>query len=253
MFTAYSVIAARLGVDHRLDGVAHVRRAVALLVRLGEERRLDVRVGDPHQVARCRVDHDVRVRVDGEERRQRGDARLDLPVDERAAVRGERVVEEEVEATEVLERERELVDRVGDRDADLAAVGVDGAVTAARRVVELRLRGARDDVLGGVQAAVDGSDRRWSSCRTRDPGARPALTWAIGCCPTRTCGLPSPATDVHRYGGDAVSMGEVQRRVHERGVGNIPLGDLPRTEHHLGVAAARSRFAYRSTVIVEYV
>ena len=52
----------------------------------------------------------------------------DLPVDERTAVGGQRVVEEEVEATEILERERQLVDRVGDRDPDLAGVGVDRVV-----------------------------------------------------------------------------------------------------------------------------
>ena len=193
MFTAYSVIAQVLASITALTALRMYEVPSLCWYELGEERVLTYASAIHIRWPVCGIHHDVRIRVDREERRQRGDAGADLTVDQHAAVGGQRVVEEEVETAEVLERERQLVDRVGDRDAVLAGVGVDRVGLAARRIVELRLGGARDDALGGVEPAVDARVGGGESSKERS-GGEPAVTWAIGCCPTRTSGLPSPPT-----------------------------------------------------------
>src|ERR1019366_975360 len=141
-------------VDHGLDRVAHVRRAV-LHGRLGEAVGLDVGVRDVVQVTGAGVDDHVGVTVDGEERGDAGDAVLDLAVYQDAAVGGEGVVQEEVEGAERIHRHGQLVEDVGDRDALHLRARVEGGVTAAARVVELVLERSRHHRLGGGEAAVD--------------------------------------------------------------------------------------------------
>ncbi len=152
--TAYSVTAQVRASTTALTALRMYEDAV-LHRGLGESIGLHVRVGDVVEVARLVVGDHVRVTVNGEERGDAGDPVLDVAVHEDTAVAGERVVEEEVERAEGVDRHGELVDDVVDRDALHLRAGVERRVATTGRVVELALLRPRDHGLGGREAAVD--------------------------------------------------------------------------------------------------
>ena len=70
-------------------------------------------------------------------------------------------------------------------------------------------------------------------------GGEPEVTWVIGCCPTRTSGLPSPPTAFTDTAVTPYPCVYVSERIDEGCVRDVAFGDLARPEHHLDIVAGR--------------
>ena len=156
-----------------------------------------------------------------------------------AAVVGQRVVQEEVEGAERVDRHGELVEDVVDRDALHLSAGVEGGVATARWVVELALLRPGHHGLRRRQPAVDA--RVACGAVEGQAGRRVGRHLLEGLLAHQHLGLALGGDGVDRDGGDPVAVGVVEGGVDEGGVGDVVLGDLPRTEHHLGVPGACRR------------
>ena len=148
-----------VGVDHRLDRVAHVVVTHAVRLRVGVAVGDRVGVLDPVEAA-VLADDDVGVGVELEEGREFVDALLDQASEEDAAVAVNGAGDEDVGVAEGP-GEGEAAEEVAQLDAAVAGVAGGGLVgfaagfLAAERVIELFGLAVGDDVGVGDLAVVD--------------------------------------------------------------------------------------------------
>ena len=145
-----------VGVDGHLDAVAQVVDAPAVqpvVARVRIRARRGEAVEHPHQPPLVAED-DVRIGVEGEERRDRGDALADVASHQQPALRRDVVAERQPGEIAAVEGDEQPPEQAAERDAARALVRGD-AVGVALRVVELLLPRLHVDVGVGELAEVD--------------------------------------------------------------------------------------------------
>ena len=210
-----------VGIDdhlHRVPDVidSAVRRRVRVTVGSGICVRYPVKlaVGDHH----------VRVAVEGEERRGRGQTRLDVVVEDHPAVARDRRGGEELDIPEAY-GEREPVQ--GRTDGDAAAAGVLGVdITVGTGIVEFLVVGLHEHVIGAGAPVIDAGFGDGERRRRRHQGD--VLNEKVR--------RPSRGYLVDRRGRDPISVRVGDVLVHP----GLRLGrqtrdaQLARSEHGLG-------------------
>ena len=145
-----------VGIDDRLDAVAHVVHGLAVnrvMRRVGVAVRLGKRIENPRQASVVAQDN-VRISVEGEERRQGRDPVPHFAPHQEAAVRVDIVAEGQLAQVAAIERDQDAAQETAQLDAAVALVR--GAnIGVALWVIELLLVGLDVDIGRGLLAEVD--------------------------------------------------------------------------------------------------
>ena len=145
-----------VGIDDHFDAVTHVIDEIPVQTVVA---RVRVTVGDRERVHQPRqpaivIEDDIRIGVDGEERRQRGHAIPDIAPHQQPALCGHVVAERQLREIAAVERDNHAPQNAAQHDPAIAFVRRE-AVGLALRVVEFFLTRFHVDVGVGQLAEID--------------------------------------------------------------------------------------------------